>query len=88
MSAQRSVLASHHPESEGRRIREIILFSLRARGKKKEGFRKIKKRKKPGGSGFRRQNDARERVIAYRSGAIDDERLDFLRSFLCCWGHV
>ena len=87
MSAQRSVLASHHPESEGRRIREIsLIFTPREREKKKRASEK--KSEKPGGSGFRRQNDARERVIAYRSGAIDDERLDFLRSFLCCWGHV
>ena len=53
-----------------------------------EGLREDKKKMRLSLSlGFRRENDARERINTYRSGAIDDERLDFLRSFLCCWGH-
>ena len=53
-----------------------------------EGLREDKKNASLSLSlGFRRENDARERINTYRSGAIDDERLDFLRSFLCCWCH-
>jgi hypothetical protein len=49
MSAQRSVLASHHLESEGRRNREIILvFSPREREKKKRASEKKKAKSREG----------------------------------------
>ena len=62
------------------RARKFLLLPT-----EEEGLREDKK--KCVSLGFRRENDARERINTYRSGAIDDERLDFLRSFLCCWGH-
>ena len=49
MSAQRSVLASHHLESEGRRNREIFLaFSPREREKKKRASEKKKAKSREG----------------------------------------
>ena len=81
-----SVYVSQRFESES--IRNL---PIRAR-KNFSSFRRRRRawektKKKCVSLGFRRENDARERINTYRSGAIDDERLDFLRSFLCCWGH-
>ena len=64
------------------RARKFLLLPT-----EEEGLREDKKKCVFLSLGFRRENDARERINTYRSGAIDDERLDFLRSFLCCWGH-
>ena len=81
-----SVYVSQRFESESIRnlpIRRVNFSSFRRRRRAWEKTKKCVFLS----LGFRRENDARERINTYRSGAIDDERLDFLRSFLCCWGH-
>jgi hypothetical protein len=81
-----SVYVSQRFESESIRNLPIRARTFLLLPTEEEGLREDKK-KKCVSLGFRRENDARERINTYRSGAIDDERLDFLRSFLCCWGH-
>ena len=80
-----SVYVSQRFESESIRNLPIRARKFLLLPTEEEGLREDKK--KCVSLGFRRENDARERINTYRSGAIDDERLDFLRSFLCCWGH-
>ena len=80
-----SVYVSQRFESESIRNLPIRARKFLLLPTEEEGLREDKK--KCDSLGFRRENDARERINTYRSGAIDDERLDFLRSFLCCWGH-
>ena len=83
-----SVYVSQRFESESIRNLPIRARKFLLLPTEEEGLREDKKKMRLFLSlGFRRENDARERINTYRSGAIDDERLDFLRSFLCCWGH-
>ena len=80
-----SVYVSQRFESESIQIFRFARVHFSSFRRRRRAWEKTKK--KCVSLGFRRENDARERINTYRSGAIDDERLDFLRSFLCCWGH-
>ena len=82
LKEKRSVYASHHSRKDHAETRAIFHHVCAMM----EGFlrHKIKNHHRISTP----QRYARDAIDTYRSGAIDDERLNFLRSLSCCWGHV